>query len=143
MTDSIIDLTKVIFDSRKPAFKNNNIYTGTITLGGSWTPGYNIQTFNVTLAEIPDMTVNTFQAPTDWLGSDPRPDQFWFKDGYAWVRGDNGGAGYTNYPVPFRIYVAILGTTATITCTSVNQTATTLGLTSTVVHYRIIDYSVL
>lgn len=141
MTD--VDLSKVIFDSRRPAFMNNNIYTGSFVIAGSWAPGYQAVTHTVTLDEIPDIVVATYQAPTDWLGTDPRPDTVWFKEGYAWVRGDNSGAGYNNYPIPYQLYTVINGTTATITCSTVNQTATTLTLTPTTVYYRIIDYSVL
>lgn len=141
MTD--LDLSKVIFDSRKAAFKNNKIYTGSFNITGSWVPGMNVQTHTIALDKIPDMIVTSFQAPTDLVyGSDPRPNTAWFKRGYAWVRGDNAGAGYTNYPIPFTLYTQIVGNTAIIVCTTVNQTATTLTLTSTPVQYRIIDYSV-
>lgn len=141
----MIDLTKVMFDSREGAFKNNNVYTGSFVIAGSWVPGYQTVTHTVTLGAVPDMVTVTYQAPTDNSGAnqDPRPNTVWFKDGTAWVRGDNAGAGYTNYGVPYKLHTEINGNTATIVCSSVNQTATTLALTATTVYYRIIDYSVL
>lgn len=141
----MIDLTKVLFDSRDSAFKNNNVYTGSFVIAGVWPPGYQTQTHAVTLLALPDLIVATYQAPTDNSGAnqDPRPNTVWFKDGTAWVRGDNAGAGYSNFGVPFKLHTEIIGNTATIVGTSVNQTASTLTLTATTVYYRIIDYSVL
>lgn len=144
MSEANIDLTKVLFDSRRGAFNNTNQYTGTLTASGSWTSGYNQMDFSVTMDSVPDMVTAVFNGPTDTVfASDPRPGAAWFKRGYIWILGDNAGAGYNGYPIPYRVTVITVGTTATIRLTSVSQISPTLVLRSTAFSYRIIDYSVL
>lgn len=139
----MLDLTKLILLTKNAAFKNNNEYRGTLAITGTWVSGLNTRDFVVPLSAIPDLVDARFNGPTDTVfGSDPRPGGAWFKQGYVWVRGDNAGAGYTNYPVPFRITALIQGQYAIIRATSVSQIAPTLTLTATNFSYRILDYSV-
>lgn len=136
------DLTKLIEVTANKAFMNNKIYTGSFSIGGSWETGYQEQTFTIPLSQAPDLLSSVFNGPTDTVfGNDPRPSSGWFKRGTIWVRGDNSGAGYTNYPTPWRITMKISGSNAIIKASSVNQTSTVLALTSTTGYYRIIDYS--
>jgi len=139
----MLDLTKLILLTTKKAFKNNNEYRGTLAISGSWVSGLNTQDFLVPLSAVPDLVDARFNGPTDTVfGSDPRPGNAWFKVGWVWVRGDNAGAGYTNYPIPYRITALIQGQYALIRATSVSQIAPTLTLTTTPFSYRILDYSV-
>lgn len=135
------DLTKVIIDTTRDAFKNNAIYTGTFAITGSTSGGTNTRSFNITLTN-PDMTDVVFNGPTDSGGSDPRPSGGWFKHGAVWVRGDNAGAGYTNYQTPWVVNTSISGTTMTVGLIYVQQFSDALTLTSTNLSYRIVDYSV-
>lgn len=144
MSEVDIDLTKVILDSRKAAFKNNNIYTGQLNISGTYVSGYQQLDYAVVLDEAPDMVGAVFNGPGDAGGIDARPSNAWFKEGYVYVLGNNAGAGYTDYPVPYRVTFLMSGiTTAIIRLTSVSQIAPTLTLTSTNFSYRIVDYSVL
>lgn len=136
----MVDLTKLILHSAYPAFKNNNIFTGTLQINGTVVAGTNTKTFTVDLGLIPDMTDVMFNGPTDtWYGSDPRPASGWFKQGQVWVRGDSGA--YPNYGTNWRINSSINGSILTITAVYVQQFIDTLSLTSTNFSYRLIDYS--
>lgn len=136
------DLTKVIIDTTYDAFKNNTIYTGTYQITGTSSGGTNTRSFTITLAN-PDMTDVVFNGPTDTVfSSDPRPADGWFKRGAVWVRGDNAGAGYNNYPIPWDVYTSIAGSIMTVTLLYVQQFSTVLTLTATDMFYRIVDYSV-
>lgn len=131
------DLTKFILHSDYPAFKNNSIYTGTLTISGSTSGGTNTKTFNVTLPEVPDLTDILFNGPTD--ASDPRPAGGWFRRGYVYVPTNDAGGGN---PSPWLITSSIAGAVVTITATLVQTFSTAETLTSTNFSYRIIDYSV-
>lgn len=143
-----VDLTKLVFHSGYPAFKNNAKYSGSFNIGGVSAGGTNQQTTNVTLAKTPDLVDILFNGPSDthWEGTygdlDPRPSTGWFKQGKIWVRGDNAGAGYTDYPTPWVITTSLSGLVLTITVTYVQTFSTALVITSTPVYYRIVDYSV-
>lgn len=137
------DLQKLVLLSQKGAFKNNNIYTGTLAVTGTAVPGTNVRTFTVPLAKVPDLVSALLNGPTDTIfGSDPRPGNAWFKKGYIWVLGTDAGAGYTNYPTPWQVQVTISGANAIIRLTYVQQFVANLALTSTNFDYRILDYSV-
>lgn len=141
---SNLDRSKLLFDSSSPGFKNNNIYTGTGTISGGVGPGTTTITVTVPLTKTPDMVQALFNGPTDTVsGQDPRPSAAWFRNGYVWVLGNNSGAGYTNYPIPFKMNMFLNGSTATIQAITVSSISATLTLTSTPFSYRIIDYSVL
>lgn len=140
----MIDLTAAeLAPSLAPAFKNNNIYQGQATISGNWTPGYQEAVTVVTLPFKTDMLTAEFNGPADSTGGDPRPATGWFKDGQVYVPGNNAGAGYTNYPVPFRLTAVVSGSTIRIVASSVSQISPTLALTATKFSYRIVDYSVL
>ena len=140
---SLNDLTKLILISEKSAFKNNAIYEGSVNITGNATAGLNVRNFTIPLSRVPDLLSFMVNGPTDTVfGSDPRPAGGWFKRGYVWVRGDDAGAGYTNYPVPWSVTVRIQGQNAIIHCDYVQQFIANLALTSTALNYRIIDYSV-
>lgn len=143
MPKILSDLTKLIFLSRNPAFKNNAVYESAVTVGGSTVPGLNTREFTIPLSRVPDLVSAMFNGPTDTVfGSDPRPGNAWFKKGAIWVRGDNAGAGYNNYPVPFTVMARISGQNAIIRLEYVQQFSDGLTLTPTNLSYRIIDYSV-
>ena len=135
-----VDLTKLIMHSAYNAFKNNTIYTGTLTISGTNVEGTNVKTFTVNLSSIPDMTDIVFNGPTDTIGgNDPRPAGGWFKRGSVWVPTDNAGGGN---PSKWVITSSITGTVVTITATYVQQFTTSEVMTATDFSYRIIDYSI-
>lgn len=137
------DLTKLVSTTIRNAFKNNNVYEGTLNITGTTVAGLNIQEFTVPLGATPDLISALFNGPTDTdYGSDPRPSTGWFKKGAIWVRGTDVPAGYVDYLFPFKVTMTISGQNAIIRLTSVQQFTATLALTSTPFSYRIIDYSV-
>lgn len=134
------DLTKLNLHSDYPAFINNNIWTGTLTISGSTSGGTNVRTFTIDLGLTPDLTDIVFNGPTDSVfGSDPRPADGWFKRGKVWVRTNNAGGGD---PSMWTINSSINGTVVTVTAIMVQTFSTSETLTSTNFSYRIIDYSV-
>lgn len=139
----MLDLSRAQYHTGYNAYKNDNVYTGTYSITGSTNAGTNTRTFQVTLREIPDLLEIAFNAPTDTVfSSDPRPSNGWFKNGVAWVRGDNAGAGYTNYPTGWIPYTSINGNVLTVTLINVQQFTPSLTLTPTDLLYRITDYSI-
>lgn len=137
------DLTKLILETSYDAFKNNREYEGTYSITGTTSPGTNVKTTVVSLLQIPDLTDVVFNGNTDTVfGSDPRPADGWFHQGAVWVRGDNAGAGYTNYPTPWSVYSSISGTSLTITMIYVQQFSAPLTLTPETLYYKLVDYSV-
>lgn len=140
------DLTKLILHSSYPAFKNNNVYTGSFTISGTQVTGANTKTFTVALDDVPDMVDVLFNGPDDDAFSpstDPRPSDGWFSQGFVYVRGDNSGAGYNNYPTRWELFSSINGKTLTIYAVGLWTATPTLTLTNTVCYYRLVDYSVL
>lgn len=137
------DLTKLQYHTGYNTFKNNAVYTGSTSISGSTSGGTNVRTFNVTLARRPDIMDVIFNGATDTVfGSDPRPAGGWFKKGAVWVRGDNGGAGYVNYPTPWLVYTSLNGLVLTITMLYSQTFTPALTLTPTTLSYKIVDYSV-
>lgn len=134
-----VDESQVIFDSRKLAFKNNNIYTGSFNVSGTVVAGLSQRNTTITLDAVPDMTQILFNAPTD--SSDPRPANGWFEEGYVWILGDGSVVG-ANYSTNWAITTSFTGAILTITLTYNQQFNDTLTLHSTPVYYRIVDYSV-
>lgn len=144
MPEANIDVTKVLFDSRRFGFKNNHVYTGSFSISGTLHAGTAVFTENITLEESPDMTQIMINGPTDTSGSDldPRPGNAWFEEGYVWALGNDAGAGYTDYPMPFSFSSDINGNVVTLTFTAVQTFDASLVLTPITVYYRIVDYSV-
>jgi len=137
------DLTKLQYHTGYNTFKNNAVYTGSTSISGSTSGGTNVRTFDVTLARRPDIMDVIFNGATDTVfGSDPRPAGGWFKKGAVWVRGDNGGAGYVNYPTPWLVYTSLNGLVLTITMLYSQTFTPALTLTPTTLSYKIVDYSV-
>lgn len=131
------DPTKLILFSEHPAFKNNNIYTGTLTISGSTAAGTNTKTFTIPLDVTPDLLDIVFNGPTG--GSDPRPSGGWFKQGRVWVASNNAGGGN---PTSWLITSKISGSDVIVTATYIQTFVTAETLTSTNFSYRIVDYSV-
>lgn len=137
------ELEKTSYHTGYNAYKNNYVYTGSYSISGSTSSGANVKSFTVQLRAAPDLLEVTYNGPTDTVfGSDPRPADAWFKQGPVWVRGDNAGAGYTNYPTPWTVYSSISGDVLTITMIYIQQFSSSLTLTSTPMYYRIVDYSI-
>lgn len=137
------DLTKLQYHTGYNTFKNNSVYTGSYSITGSTVPGTNTRQFNITLARQPDIMDVIFNGATDTVfGSDPRPAAGWYKKGAVWVRGDNAGAGYTNYPTPWVVYTSLTGLTLTVTLLYSQQFTPALTLTPETLRYKIVDYSV-
>lgn len=142
----MVDLTKLQSTTTVPAFKNNDEFSGSFTIDGSYNSGSKVITKQITLPNGTDIADIIFQGradggfviPTD----DPRPNDAWFKRGVVYARVDDAGAGYTNYPMPFLISASISGNTLTISATSFKQFIANLTITPEVVNYKIIDYSV-
>lgn len=144
----MLDRSKMQYYTEDNTYKNNAVYTGSFTISGTSVAGTTTKSFGITLARRPDIMDVMFQGASDthWEGTygdnDPRPDAGWFKKGAVWVRGDDAGAGYTDYPCPFVLYTALSGLTLTVTAIFSQQFIATLSLTPTVVNYKIVDYSV-
>jgi hypothetical protein len=144
----MLDLTKLQYHTGYNTFKNNAVYTGSYSISGSTVGGTNIRQFNVTLARQPDIMDVIFSGASDtafegtYGDADPRPDSGWFKRGAVWVRGDNGGAGYVNYPTPWEVYTSLSGLTLTVTLLYSQQFSDGLSLTPATLSYKIVDYSV-
>lgn len=136
------DLTKLAFHSGYNAFKNNNVYTGSFTISGTTAAGTNTVTATVPLDAAPDLTDVIFNGTAGGGTLTRRPSAGWFKNGLVEVRGDNAGAGYTNYPTPWIITSKIDGSNLVITATYVQTFNDALTLTSTTVSYKLVDYSV-
>jgi len=137
------DLTKLQYHTGYNTFKNNAVYTGTYSITGSTSGGTNIRQLDITLARRPDIMDVIFNGATDTVfGTDPRPATGWFKKGAVWVRGDNAGAGYTNYPTPWEVYTSLNGLTLTVTLLYSQQFTPALTLTPETLRYKIVDYSV-
>lgn len=137
------DLTKLQYHTGYNTFKNNAVYTGSYTISGSTAGGTNVKSFDITLARRPDIMDVIFNGATDTVfASDPRPADGWFKKGAVWVRGDNSGAGYVNYPCPFVVYTSLNGLVLTVNMIFSQQFSPALTLTPTPITYKIVDYSV-
>ena len=137
------DLTKLQYHTGYNTFKNNAVYTGSYSISGSTNGGTNTRTFNISLTRQPDIMDVIFNGATDTVfSSDPRPAAGWFKKGAVWVRGDNGGAGYVNYPTPWVVYTSLTGLTLTVTLVYSQQFSAALALTPGTLSYKIVDYSV-
>lgn len=129
------DLTKLVFDSPYPAFKNNNVATGTLTISGTVSAGTNTKTFTRELAFDPDIVDIMFNGPAFTGGSDNRPSDGWFRQGQIGV--PFTGAGDSNW----FIFGKVSGETLTVTAVFVWTTASTETLTSTNFEYKVVDYS--
>ena len=137
------DLTKLQYHTGYNTFKNNSVYTGSYSITGTTVPGTNTRQFNISLARQPDIMDVIFNGATDTVfASDPRPAAGWYKKGAVWVRGDNAGAGYTNYPTPWVVYTSLTGLTLTVTLLYSQQFTPALTLTPETLQYKIVDYSV-
>lgn len=137
------DLKQLSSITTKNAFKNNAVYQQVLNISGSTGAGLNIREFDVKLDKVPDLVSALFNGPTDTIfGGDPRPGTAWFKKGAIWVLGSNPGAGYIDYPTPWRVTVKIVGGSAVIRLTYIQQFTDGLTLNPTNFSYRIIDYSV-
>lgn len=137
------DITKSQYHTGYNTFKNNAVYTGSYSITGTTVGGTNIRQFNVTLARQPDIMDVIFNGATAFgAGTDPRPAAGWFKRGAVWVRGDNGGAGYVNYPTPWGVYTSLTGLTLTVTMVFSQQFSPSLTLTPETLSYKVIDYSI-
>lgn len=140
------DLTKLQSTSLTPGFKNNDEYTGSFVIDGTFNTGSKIITKTITLPSGTDIADIMFQGranggfviPTD----DPRPNAAWFKQGRVWARVDDAGAGYTNYPQPFLVYASISGNQLTLYAASFKQFVANLTISPETVNYKIVDYSV-
>lgn len=133
----MIDLSLLILETNYDAFKNDNVYTGSFTISGVTAPGTNVQTFNATLNEAPDMVDVVFNGASG--GLNPRPADGWFTQGSITVPTDNAGGGNPSY---WQLYGSISGVTLTITAVYVQQFLTPEALTSTDFSYRLVDYSI-
>lgn len=132
-----VDLTKLVFHSNYPAFKNNREYTGTLSITGSTSGGTNTRTFDIALDTEPDLLDVIFNGNSN--SPDARPDDAWFKNGEIWVPTNNAGGGN---PSRWRLTYEVEGTTLTVTATYIQQFVTGETLTSTDFSYKIVDYSV-
>lgn len=139
------DPQKLLFNTTLPAFKNNNVYTGSFNITGTSVSGTNTRTFEIQLDETPDILDIMFQGQGDLsygVTGNPRPDNAYFKDDYITVRADDPGAGYVNYPTAWYLTSAIVGNKVIVTATYIHTFTANLTFTSTTVHYKIVDYSV-
>lgn len=141
-----LDLTKIQSTSLNPGFMNNDEYLGSFVINGSFSGGSKIITKTITLPTDTDIADIIFKGRSDggfaFPTNNPRPNGAWFKAGVVYVRGDDAGAGYNNWPVAFRVYASISGDQLTLVAASFKQFIANLTLTAETVSYKIVDYSV-
>ena len=130
----MIDLSLLILETSYDAFKNNNVYTGTLTFSGTTSAGTNLKTFTVNLDESPDIVDIIFNGPAETGGL--RPNDGWFSQGVIEVPSTGPS------PALFQMYASVTGSTLTITGAYVQATVATYTLTSTNFSYRLVDYSI-
>lgn len=140
------DLTKLQSVTLKQGFKNNDEYSGSFTIGGTFYTGSKIFTKQIILPSDTDIADIIFQGRADGgfviPTNDPRPNNAWFKRGLVYARVDDSSVGYDNYPQPFAIGASISGNVITISATSFKQFVANLDITDEVIQYKVIDYSV-
>lgn len=140
------DLSKLHSTTIKPAFKNNDEFSGSFNISGTFNSTSKLITQVITVPDGTDIADIIFKGKADggfaFSTGDPRPNDAWFKRGAVWARTDDSGAGYTNYPMPFRINASISGNQLTITAAAFKTFIANLTITSEPVYYKIIDYSV-
>lgn len=139
------ELDKLQSTTLKPAFKNNDEYTGSFNITGTMSAGSKIITKVIDLPDGTDIADVIFKGRADGgFGvptGDPRPNGAWFKRGSVWARTDDSPT-YVNYPMPFRINASISGNQLIITAAAFKTFTANLTITSETVYYKIIDYSV-
>lgn len=135
----MIDVSGFIMNTDTKAFKNNNSYSGVLTISGTWVSGYNSRTVTIPIGVPLDMVTVLFSGHHD---SGTPPDAAWFGRGTVDIYGNNVPAGYTSYPTNWGLTARVSGTDVIITAWSVSQIAPTLTLVSADVSIKIIDYSV-
>lgn len=129
------DLTKLVFDSPYPAFKNNNVATGTLTIDGTVDEGTNTLSFTVELGFNPDIVDVMFVGPAFTPGASDRPSDGWFRQGYI-------GVPFTGpSDSQWFIFGRTSGTTLNVRAVYVQTFAGTETLTSTDFQYKVVDYS--
>lgn len=139
---SELDASKFVFHSSFPGFKNNNRFSDSFTIGGSFSPGVNVQTFNFTLSTQPDLSDISFKSSSIELGatyasgSPITVSNKWVRRGQVIVPATVLGT------LSFVISSELVGNTLTFRCYGVNQTTDSGTLTNTTVDWRLIDYSV-
>lgn len=139
----MIDVQKLIMLSELQGYKNNNIYTGSFNISGSYNGTSKVVNKTITLPSNVSNVDIVFKGRANGGFSvstgDPRPNSSWFKRGAVWVRGS--GSGYTDTPLPFEISAKINGDKLTITAASYRQFFGSLSLKTESVSYRVVDYS--
>ena len=130
-----VNLTKLALHTGYPAFKNNKVYTGTLTITGNTNDGANTRTFNIALDTQPDLLDVTFRGNSS--GGDNRPTAAEFKSGYVWVPSSGFGS-----PQPWYISYSVGTNSVTVTATYLAQFIGAETVTDTNFTYRIVDYSV-
>lgn len=128
-----VDLTKLVYHSNYPAFKNDTVYTGTLTISGTASAGVNTRTFNVSLDRAPDLVDIIFNGPS--VDTDPRPNDGWFKLGAVKVV-------VAGNDTPWIINSKIANSTLVVQAVLVQESGSDLAITSQDFSYRVVDYSV-
>lgn len=140
------DLTKLILHSTYPAFHQNNIYTGSVTIPATAIAGGGLisYSFNVSLDETPDLTEILFNGNnTGPLGTLDRPANGWFKPGMSRIV-QGGTQSATPDQFEWDLATTITGNVLTITFLYPKQYIATFTPTAAqTVYYRVIDYSAL
>lgn len=133
-----VDLTKLVFHSSYPAYKNNNVYTGTLSLNpGNTSGGLNTQTFTIPLETEPDLVDVIFRGNSDASNPTGRPDSGWFKQGAVYT----SFSGTTSGVAPWLISSYVDGTNLVVTAYFVQTFTSTATHTAEDIDYRIVDYS--
>lgn len=128
------DLTKLVFHSNYPAFKNNDETNGSLIISGTVDSGINIQSFTVSLGFTPDYADVIFNGPPDGT-YDSRPSDAWFKEGALAVPSTG--------PSDARFFISgsITGSTLTIKASYAQEFSGPDTLTPTTLYYKVVDYS--
>lgn len=140
------DLTKLILHSTYPAFHQNAVYTGSVSIPATAIVGGGLisYSFNVTLDESPDLTEILFNGNnTSSLGTLDRPANAWFKPGMSQIIQPGTQSGSPD-EAAWEVATTINGNTLTITFLFSKQYVATFTPTAAqTVYYRVIDYSAL
>lgn len=133
------DITKLVLDSSRPAFKNNTVFEGSFNISGTASGGVNTRTTTVNIGQAPDLADVIFNGRADPSAAIFRPSTGWFKQGNVLVQADDDGF---TFNTPWQIAYRFSGTNLTVTATYTQQFTSTVTLTTAEVKYRVVDYSV-
>ena len=144
------NLDKLSQYSRKPAFKNNKIYEGSITINQPLNGPITFQNNYVQLDKAPDLLAIQLRGPIDTTSSAPsnqRPANSWFdpssSDEFFTANSyDPIWGGFVPAPIGWLISAEVIGSVLNLQGAMVKQYTDNPSYDPITIFYRIVDYSV-